>query len=328
MAQPLPKAHSLTLSIIIPVWNRAASIGACLSSIKGAEDRDDWEIVLVDDGSTDDSVAQIHASLQTLGLTARATVLEQENAGPGAARNTAIEVAKGDWIVCLDSDDLWLPWTLETLLEFLEEHPETDVAFLRQMDHPQDAPVPTLSREPLQSQGFTGFLEGYMSNQFGVTVSTHNLLCRRSTFHAAGGFQTDLRVFEDSDFFLRLPPEAHIRTVRAPMLVVYHLDTPDSLTKSHEGVMKGLTFMRQAHARGEYPGGQNRIAIRRIFLARVAQFAITNAWQNRQYATSYILFLKSVWELANNRCRLFILRYHQRILKDAFSSVKGAFSRG
>lgn len=316
----------MTLTIVIPVWNRADKIQACLRSIRGADDRPDWDIILVDDGSSDGSVAAIHATLAELHLNHRATVIEQANAGPGAARNTAVAASSATWFVCLDSDDIWLPWTLPTLLTVLDTNPQTDAGFMSHQDWDSAAALPDISKAELETRLYKGFFKGYMDRGFGVTVSTHNFLCRRSVFNDVGGFQTGLRVFEDSDFFLRLPLDCTILAIRQPLMMI-HLDTAGSLTKSHAAVLDGLQFLRHAEARGEYPGGAGGVAERRIFLARVAQYVITNAWHNRDYAVSYGMFLRSFRELATNRCRLGILRYHRRILKDLVRTTIGAFSR-
>ena len=94
-------------SVIIPTYNRAGLLRKALASISRQQFRD-FEIVVVDDGSTDDTEAVVRSSELPVSF------LHQTNAGPGAARNLGIAHAQGHYVVFLDSDDQWLPWTLET----------------------------------------------------------------------------------------------------------------------------------------------------------------------------------------------------------------------
>ena len=106
-------------SVIIPVFNRAGLVGATLDSVV-AQSCGDWELLVVDDGSTDGTLAILEFYREKLG--ARMQILQQQHAGPGAARNQAIAVATGRYLAFLDSDDLWFSWTLEFYRRTLEEH--------------------------------------------------------------------------------------------------------------------------------------------------------------------------------------------------------------
>ena len=90
-------------SVIIPVYNRAHLLGAAIRSVL-AQSCQDFEIVVVDDGSKDDPAAVIAAFGDS-----RIRFIAQDNQGGGAARNTAIDAARGRFIAPLDSDDLFLP---------------------------------------------------------------------------------------------------------------------------------------------------------------------------------------------------------------------------
>src|SRR4051812_23345434 len=102
-------------SVIIPAYNRAQLIGRTLQTAL-AQEFSDYEIIVVDDGSTDET-ATISASFGS-----KVRVMARENAGPGAARNAGIAHATGDYIVFLDSDDLFFPWTLSTYRDAIVAH--------------------------------------------------------------------------------------------------------------------------------------------------------------------------------------------------------------
>ena len=107
----------MDISVIIPVYNAAALIRRCLDSILAQKGDYAYEVLLVDDGSTDDSV-DIIESYQNPCF----KVFRQQNAGPAAARNRGLEEAKGEYVCFLDADDYWEDTYLEKTVGFLESH--------------------------------------------------------------------------------------------------------------------------------------------------------------------------------------------------------------
>src|SRR5689334_10387847 len=113
---------AIRVSIIIPTYNRAARLKACLASVcNGAQP--DQEVIVVDDGSTDDTRTAVAA----FGPAIR--YIYQQNAGPSAARNTGAREARGRYIAFFDSDDRLMPVPRQRLVDFLDGHPEVGVAF-------------------------------------------------------------------------------------------------------------------------------------------------------------------------------------------------------
>lgn len=106
-------------SIVIPVYNRAEFIISAIKCIE-AQTYKDWELILVDDGSTDNLAEIVNSYPLNL------IFLTQENAGPGAARQAGTEVANGTFIAFYDSDDEWEPNHLEQCIYYLKTYPEVD----------------------------------------------------------------------------------------------------------------------------------------------------------------------------------------------------------
>jgi glycosyltransferase involved in cell wall biosynthesis len=95
----------MLFSVIIPTYNRAALLCTALDSVF-AQTFTDYEVIVVDDGSTDGTAAMVAS------YGGRVRYFQQQNKGPGAARNLGAQHATGEYLAFLDSDDLWFPWTL------------------------------------------------------------------------------------------------------------------------------------------------------------------------------------------------------------------------
>src|SRR5262249_11921042 len=93
-------------SVIVPTFNRVELLKSTVNSIL-AQRYADFELIIVDDGSRDETLEY----LGTLG--AKVSVLRQSNQGPGPARNRGAQIATGEYLAFIDSDDVWFPWTLE-----------------------------------------------------------------------------------------------------------------------------------------------------------------------------------------------------------------------
>ena len=116
----------MTISVIIPAYNVAAYIGETLDSLL-AQTYPDYEAVIVNDGSTDDTEQVIASYRASLGD--RLVYVKQANGGLANARNAGLRVARGRYIALLDSDDLWAPEFLAKMLALLESDPTLDLVF-------------------------------------------------------------------------------------------------------------------------------------------------------------------------------------------------------
>jgi glycosyltransferase involved in cell wall biosynthesis len=113
-----------TFSVVVPAYNSSPTIAAAIESVL-AQTRDDFEVIVVDDGSTDDTAARVELYLHDQ----RVRLIGQPNGGQARARNTAIATASGEYVSLLDSDDLWLPQYLDLMGERLGDHPSAAVAY-------------------------------------------------------------------------------------------------------------------------------------------------------------------------------------------------------
>jgi glycosyltransferase involved in cell wall biosynthesis len=192
------------ISVIIPAYNAADYLGEAIESAL-AQTVAPYEIIVVDDGSTDDTarVAKKYSDAANAAL----RYLFQTNAGIGAARNRGLAVARGNFFALLDADDVWLPCKLEQQLDAFERAPSADMVF----GQVQEFITPELPRE-LHAQ-----LRCEAEPRAGVIPSA--LLVSRDAFFRVGMFETRWRVGEFADWMLRAR-EADLHQVMLTELVV------------------------------------------------------------------------------------------------------------
>ena len=118
---------SVSVSVIIPAYNASGSIVSAINSVLAQTFDGDVEIIVIDDGSTDDTRAIV--SDMTLGNRPIALLSNERKKGPSGARNTGLLRADGNYVAFLDADDLWLPDHLGRGVKFLEQHANIDVVF-------------------------------------------------------------------------------------------------------------------------------------------------------------------------------------------------------
>ena len=169
---------AFAVSVVIPLYNKARFIRATLETALAQTHRAD-EIIIVDDSSTDGSVAGIE---DFLGECVR--LVRQANAGPGPARNRGVAEANSEWIAFLDADDLWQANHLATLAEVAAQCPDAAVVAARHRRLAATDPVPA----PDNSPGAARRIDFFRDSQQGEIVQTSALAIRRATLIEAGGF--------------------------------------------------------------------------------------------------------------------------------------------
>ena len=185
----------MDLSIIIPVYNKSKLINRCLDSIFKQTTIHSYEVVLVDDGSTDDSVELIKARTE-----GNIILYEQQNAGPSVARNKGVELSHGKYCAYLDADDYWGDGFIEKTVSFLEEHDDCVAVNVaqRHLTLSGEHVAPVCYNEyskPFVLDDFFSFWATYMH------VCTGSVVIRSEVIKQIGGMRTDLRITEDLEFW-------------------------------------------------------------------------------------------------------------------------------
>jgi glycosyltransferase involved in cell wall biosynthesis len=193
------------VSCIVPAFNAQEYIEETLASIH-AQTYTSIEVVVVDDGSTDDTAGAVAR------FRPKVRYLYQENAGPAAARNRGIEETRGDMMAFLDADDVWHPEKLERQMARFEARPELDYC----VTHVQNFWIPELQTEADQFKGHprSNPVPGY---------SSATMLAKRSLFEAIGCFDTTLQHADAMAWFLRASEHGAIGELLPDTLVFRRL---------------------------------------------------------------------------------------------------------
>ncbi len=188
------------ISVVIPLYNKEKQIAYTLQSVF-EQTFQDFEIVVVDDGSTDNSVEEVERFDDS-----RIRLIHQTNAGVSAARNQGIEEARGELIAFLDADDEWMPEYLATQYGLYQKYPECSVyACNYEMRDLEGKVTPTIIRKlPFEGE------DGILSNYFEVASCSHPplwtsaVVVKKSAIQAIGGFPVGITSGEDLLTWARL----------------------------------------------------------------------------------------------------------------------------
>ena len=215
------------VSVVIPAYNCGAYLAMAVQSALD-QDYPLKEIIVVDDGSTDDTpdvLAQFGE---------RIVVVNQPNSGVAAARNLGMQTARGELIALLDADDLWLPGKLHKQVAYLNAHPELGAVYCAWREWPPDAQgkftVPHISCDDIERIGIEESDSGWLYNKLLLDsiIHTTTLLMRREIMEQAGKFDHALRRGQDYDYWFRMSRLAPIHKLSA-VLSLYRIH-PESIT--------------------------------------------------------------------------------------------------
>lgn len=201
----------MNCSVVVPLYNRSRTIRRTLESIR-AQTLQDFETIIVDDGSSDDGPAVVESFIAETG-DRRFRLVRQNNAGPGAARNRGIEESRSALLAFLDSDDEFLPHYLERGCDALQKNQDVAGVVRAWFDEPgyrSSLPVLPLPAGVIRLSPSTPVqtLVDLM-----VMISPCATMLRREMVRQSGGFMTPHRFAEDTHLWLKM-------VLRHPMLIV------------------------------------------------------------------------------------------------------------
>ena len=292
----------------MPVFNRAALVGATLDSIR-AQSEGDWELIVVDDGSTDETLAILTDYQAQWG--AQMQVLQQSHAGPGAARNRGVAAARGRYIAFLDSDDLWFPWTLSFYRRQLEAYDFPAFLVGEPLVFRHDAhwrrALEKERRRKAQIGVFADYLQAQLSTDW---LSTSSFVVRRDALHNKEFCGRAINC-EDIDFTLQMATEPGFLKVHRPPTFGYRRHA-GGINGDNWRMMRGIEFLIESERAGRYPGGQKRRRQRLNVLSRHVRPALLAFVAGRHRRRAWRALRRTLrWHLELGRARFltgFLLR--------------------
>lgn len=248
--------QEIKVTVITPLYNSAKFVCQTLDSLV-AQTYPDWECILIDDGSTDDTASVVRHYLDD----PRFRYMRQDNAGIAGARNAGIAAASGEWICLLDHDDLWLPTKLEKQVARAQSG-ECDIVFT-------DALIIRNDERWVYSRGFPEIIPRLLDAENGAAVDisalllqlnfmcTSSVMVRKSLFLKHG--LLDLRAVpaDDYEMWLRCLPELRIAFINEPLVqyIIHERNFSADAT-----LMCAKTIYALEKTRRKYAGNSERLS--------------------------------------------------------------------
>lgn len=192
----------LRVTAIIPVFNGSRFIGEALASVL-AQTAPPIEVILVDDGSTDDTAHVLQELVERNSTRIPIRVLTQENAGQSTARNNAAAIARGELLAFLDQDDRWYPEHLAMLAAPFAAQPELGWSYSEFDEIDESNYVVTRDFLARHDRVFSRVTLHELIAQDIMVLPSASII-RASAFAAVGGFDPQFRGYEDDDLFIRI----------------------------------------------------------------------------------------------------------------------------
>jgi len=208
-------------SVIIPLYNKAAYIEKAIRSVL-AQTYHEFELIVVDDGSTDDSFAQLSVISQQLSVEdpdsfKKLLIVDQKNQGVSMARNNGVKLAKYDYIAFLDADDTWESTYLEEMKGLMETFTEAGIYgssyFIVKNGKKRIAPI---GIEPNFERGLINYCQVY-SKILCMPLWTGATIIRKSVFDDENGFNPQLKLGEDFDLWIRVATKYPVAFLNKPL---------------------------------------------------------------------------------------------------------------
>ena len=254
------------ISVIIPLYNKEHYIQSTIQSVL-QQTYNDFEIIIIDDGSTDNSVKIV----QSVFHDPRIRLYKQKNGGVSCARNRGIELAKGDYIDFLDADDQWMPNYLEKMIALTIEYQDFSVYATTHNGHK----IPQMLQ--------ISIIDDYC--KYPYLFSTGSMFIKRNVFKETGVFREGIQRGEDRDMWLRIA--CKFATVYLNEELTYHLyETENNLSRTVD-IVNSFPYWEWYNY--PYPNKQSLYKYTTSIIVRKAQELV----EQKRYKEAWQFFKKA-----------------------------------
>ena len=234
------------ISVVIPVYNKAHFVAATIESVL-AQSFTNYELILVNDGSTDHSLEVLEGFKQ-----AHIKLINQENHGLSAARNAGIAAAQGEIIALLDADDLWQHQHLQHLVALSQNYPEAKLYGTRYRDLFKDGTLVAPKLNLNRSEPHFLIADFFEASLFQPIAIPSSFAFQKRIIAQTGGFDPQVTYFEDVDFYIRANLQFNMAYAASPS-VLYRFESENQVTRRglHHEQIADLSSYLQAHPKNK-----------------------------------------------------------------------------
>jgi glycosyltransferase involved in cell wall biosynthesis len=241
-------AQPLLFSIVIPVHNREHLISYTVDSVL-QQTYANYEIIVIDDSSTDNTPAILASYGKKINK------LRLESRDPGINRNKGIELARGDYIAFLDSDDILLPWALQTYAAYLNRLSKPPILLAKAKGFRSNDEIPLVFQPNCKYQYYA--YRDYLAKTNTTWLSTSHLIIKKSALGNPFCFHEKTFPFDDLDFILTLGCVGPFIQVESPVTVLHRAHEDNAVKNIKTGLQK-LEYILERERQELYPGGHSR----------------------------------------------------------------------
>lgn len=215
----------MRFSVIIPLFNKAPYVRRAIESVFAQSFRD-FELIVVDDGSSDDSLYIANEVLSSSAI--KYQLIHQDNSGVSTARNNGVEISEGDYLCFLDADDWWTPIFLERMDWLIKAYPDGGI-------YGTNYYIVSRGKERVAlhypTTGFINYCDCYRALQ--MPLWTGAVSVPRSVFHEMNGFKPHLKLGEDFDLWIRIALTHRVAYLDEPLAVYFQDSDPAWRSTGH-----------------------------------------------------------------------------------------------
>ena len=261
-------------SVLIPIFNREKYLRQAIDSVL-AQSFKDFEILAVDDGSTDHSADELRWYGDKI------TFLQQSNQGPEVARNRAAAQAQGEYLVFLDSDDFFFPFALQTFDEVIRRFDSPPVVIGNMAFFQENAPyaLQLPAARPVEVFKYRDYLSKARP------LGTNCIVIRKAVFDEVGGMRNSTpQTFhgDDTNLLLKVGTYGPCIVIHKPYTSAYRQHGKNS-TRNLKAIAEAILRLADTERRGGFGGGKKRKAERYAYIGgRSASWAINHCWRGGQ----------------------------------------------
>ncbi len=272
-------------SILIPVYNRPDLVRLAVDSVL-AQTFSDYEVIVVDDGSTDRTVEVLHS------YGSRIKLLHQANCGAEAARNKGASIASGEYLVLLDSDDLLYPSALANYDRVIRalDAPPVILGAMSYFSHGDAPPKNLAGDDQVKVVRFRDFL----SKDRGTGLSCSCIAIKRSVAEATGALRKERAAFpfDGNDIMLMLGTCEPCVLLKRPFTVAYR-SHGTNISRRLDYLIETASCLARFERLGQYPGGAARRFERYAYVGGVSWSYVSKGLRRGRFRISFKLLLRT-----------------------------------